>query len=97
MIAFGNSRTATAESEKLTFGAFFEILIDAVFVHLRTGEQVIQIVGQCIAHLALHTPASIAGTVGEDREMTIATIASVIDDVVIGVFLRVKKTMLVFE
>lgn len=92
-----NGWTAAAEAQQLTAAALLEALIDPILVHLRAGKKVIEVVGERIAYLAFHPPAGVAGTIAENGEMRIATVAAIIDDVVVRVVGWMEKSMLIQE
>lgn len=97
MITGGNGRTPSAETQQFALAALLKVLINTILVHLLTREQVVKVIGQSIADLTLHAAASIAGAIAENSEMTITAVATIIDNVVIWIRLRVEKSVLIFE
>ena len=74
---------------------FLKFLIHPVSVKGRTGEQLVQVVGEGVSHLALHPAAGIDCPVGEDGQVTVAAVAAVVDVLVVRAGLGVKESLLI--
>lgn len=97
IVAGGYSRASAAKTQQLTLAALLKSLVFTIPVHLSAGEQVIQVVSQRIAHLTLHTTASVAGSVTKYREMSTTAVTSIVYDVIIRIVGRIKQTMLILK
>lgn len=87
MVAISNCRTSATKSQQLTLAAFLKPSILAIGIHGFSSPKVIKRLGEKIADFAFESAASHDFAVGLDGEMTIAAVATVINDIRIT-FLR---------
>ena len=79
-VAERHGRTAAAETQQFTFGAFLKAFMLAVLVHLRSVIYIIHIF-RCRTDITLETAARHEPAVGRDCEMAVTAVATVIDGI----------------
>lgn len=97
VITIRHSRTSAAKAQQLTSTAFLELLILAISVHLFAYEEVVQVVPQCVADLALHASTGIYRSVRQDGKMAVPTVATVIHRIVARIVRRIEQAFFILE
>src|SRR5699024_10132403 len=97
VVTGGHRRAAPAEPQQLTLGALFKLVVLAVGLVGRAGEKVVEVIGEGVAHLALHPAAGVHRPVGEDGHVAVAAVGPVVDGVRVQGLVDMEQALLVEE
>ena len=91
-----NGRTATAEAQQFALAALLKLLMLTILFHHVSMENVIQFFVNC-TYIAVKPPASHQTPFSRNSEMAVATVASIVDGIVVKTFGNLKQSLLVKE
>ncbi len=94
-VAIGHGGASAAEAQEFAAAAFLELLVLAVGIHPWRCPQVVERCLEEVAHRAVEAAAGHHVAVGEDGEMAVAAVASVVDGVVVQLFGNLEAAYLV--
>ena len=95
-ISVGDGGTAATEAEQFALAALLEAFVLAISVHLRTVEDIVKFLIDR-THITLKAAAGHQAAFGRNGEMAVATVAAVVDGVLVESFGNLEESLLVEE
>ena len=96
-ISVSHGRTPPTEAKQFTAGAFLEFLVLAIGIHALTDVDVTDMLAEDIAHRAFKPSASHHFACGQYSHVTVSTVATVVNRVIVQTFRNLEQSFFVKE